>query len=170
MQHECVGVLTLWQCNDVNLEPLTQQHVAGTKRRCQAGAVAVVQEEHGGRVLPKQLGLRLGQRRSKRRDRAFYPGREKAHAVEVAFDQQHALVFANGVLGPVQSVQGRAFLERRRLGRIQILRLTGPDHSPAERDDATLRIVDRKHQSVAKARTRLPALLLHDEQSCLDLA
>src|SRR6185503_3321321 len=60
------------------------------------------------------------------------------------------------------AVELAAFLEQRRLRRVQVLRLSVSQHAPAEPDGRAARAEDRKHDAVAEAVVAL-ALVLDDQ-------
>src|SRR6185369_4807930 len=103
-----------------------------------------------------------------RRDDRLHAGVDETQRVEVALDDEHALVAPRRLSRPVQSVEQPALAEDRRLGRVQILRLSGPEQPSAEADDTAGDVVDREHEPPAKARARLDPFVRHDDEAGRD--
>src|SRR5450631_627460 len=74
----------------------------------------------------------------------------KAHHVHVTFDDHQSLEIASRLPCLVQSVELATLVKKRGFRRIQILRFALIDDAPAETDDASARVANRKHQSVAE--------------------
>jgi hypothetical protein len=78
-------------------------------------------------------------------------GKHQAEHVDLAFDEEHALLAADGVLGVVQVVEQSTLVKDRGLRRIEILWLAIPEHPAGKADGTAAQIVNREQQSATEA-------------------
>ncbi len=71
----------------------------------------------------------------------------KGDDVQIAFDDNHAVVLPNALFRVIQAIHGRALLKQRRLAGVEILRLLLVENPAAETDDFSTRVGDGKNQS-----------------------
>ena len=139
------------------------------------GGVAIEQEYDARREALQQLRLLLGERRAERRDDVLETARVQRDDVEVALDEDRGLLLADRMARLVDAEEHLALRVDRALGRVDVLgrrlalthvpqrrprrgsvvrrRRLGQlaERTPAERDDAALRVHHREHQSMTEA-------------------
>jgi len=92
----------------------------------------------------QQRGLFVGQACSQRSDNFFQPGQREPKDIELPLDENGPLRLAHPVFGEMQVVEQLTLVKDRRLGGVQVFRLSIAKDATAERDDARAQIVDRK--------------------------
>jgi hypothetical protein len=110
LRHERIGVVAFGKRDDADGRAGAKQLVAGTERRLESRAVAVVEEEHVLRVLANQRGLLLGERGAERRDDLDDSGDVQPNQVEVALATMSRSAFES-TASPSSIRTKRAFRE-----------------------------------------------------------
>ncbi len=103
-----------------------------------------------GRVALHELRLLGGEPGAERRHDLFDPGKGRTEHIEVPLDQDRTLRLTHRVLRDVQVVQQLPLVEDRRIGGIEILRLSVAEDPTPEGDHAAAQVVDREKQPAAE--------------------
>ena len=148
---ERVGILAGGHRGDTDPDAVAEQLVAGAEGGAEAGLVAVVEQDRGGREAAEQRGLVRGERSAERCHHVLDAGEDQPEHVEVALDQDDGLFLPDGALGLVQVVELAALVEDLVLGRVEILGLAGPQEPAAEAAGPAAQIVDREQQARPEA-------------------
>src|SRR5207244_6608067 len=85
-------------------------------------------------------------------------------AVDVALDDERAVLDADGFPRRVGGIQHVALRVERRLGRVEVFRLLVAESTPPEGDDAALEIADGEGQPPAEAIVDAGAALALDDE------
>ena len=123
--HEGVRIVAFGERHDTHRDAAPEKLVAGAEGGALPCLITVVDDECLFGVARDQLSLFGGQRRSEGRDDGVNAGCYEAHHVEVALDHYYALVAPDRKLGPVGPIQDASLGEDRRLGRVDVLDLSG---------------------------------------------
>src|SRR6266704_3620223 len=87
-----------------------------------------------------------------RRHNFFQPGQREPKDIELPLDENGPLRLAHPVFGEMQVVEQLTLVKDRRLGRVQVLRLSLAEDPPAKGDDAGTQIVNGKQESATESR------------------
>src|SRR5688572_17430762 len=113
---ERVGILTARQLNYVHVEAFAYEQLRAPLRRGLAGTVRVIAKDGLRGKAPQHLRLLRGERRAAGGYHREAAGLVDLGEVEIAFDDQCEVAFAEVALGEVQPVEGAALRVDRRLG------------------------------------------------------
>src|SRR3989441_127216 len=133
-------------------------------RRPLAGGVGVEKSHDLVAVAAQERQLRGRERRAERGHRLGEAVLVRHEAVDVALDEQRAVLRSHRLARDVGRVEEVALGVERRLGGVQVLRLVVAEGAAAEGHHARLEVADREQQAVAEAVVRAAAVLaLHGE-------
>ena len=169
---EIVGVLPFGQQREAQAlagREERQREIGGAECGLLSGAVTIEAEDRLVRHLPEQRELALGQRGAERRDGARKTRGDHGDDVDIAFDHDDRAAVMRGLSRGRVIVEIVALVEERRLRRIQVFcRNVLLQRAPAEGDDATAQIRDRKHHAIAEAIIGHGDVVAADQQAGLD--
>ena len=133
-------------------------------RRLLSRRIGVEERDDLVAVTLQQPELHRGERGAQRGHRLREAVLMRHQAIDVAFDDERAVLGADRFPCRVGGIQQVALRVERRLGRVQILRLLVTERATAEGDDAALQVADREHQPPAEAVVDAGTALTLDDQ------
>src|SRR5438046_8393249 len=83
----------------------------------------------------QERGLLVGQTGPERRDNFFQPSQRESQDIELSLDENGPLRLAHPAFGEMQVVEQLTLVKDRRLGRVQVLRLSLAEDPPAKGDE-----------------------------------
>ena len=153
--HEVIGIVPFGQAGELQALARPDQRqgqIDGAIGGAPPGGIAVEAERRLVRHLPQQDKLVGGERGTERRDRRLEAGSHHGDDVDIALDRDHRRTFVRGGARSRDIVERPAFVEERRLRRVEVLRLRVLfERTSAESDDASAHVGDRKHDAIAEA-------------------
>src|ERR1051326_5247991 len=121
------------------------------------------------RVLSDERRLLFRERRPHRCDDFRDAGEHQSNRIEISFDDDEPLRFADRLFRPIQSVEKLALGEDLGVGGVEIFGLALAENAAAKSNRMTGRIMDRKDRAIPKTRPWLGTILANDEQTRGDL-
>ena len=119
---DVVRVSSRRQADDAGGKAFREEMGQGPARRRAAGGIAVVADDDGGREAPELARLFRSERRAHGSDGLFDSRGDERQVVEVALDDDGAVVLSHRVAGVGEAVEEPLLLKDGRLGRVQVLR------------------------------------------------
>ena len=155
-----VGVLPRGERHDLHLEAVLQQDLEAPPRRRPARRVGVEVHHHAVGVSLQEPYVARREAGAERPDRLLDAGLVEGDDVHVPFHQDRVPFFAHRLAGEQDPVEVLALAERRRLRRVQVFRLSLPDHPAAEPDGLGGQVQDREDHPLAEPIVRPARLFL----------
>jgi hypothetical protein len=135
------------------------QHLRAFERGQVARGVGVEGEDYAAGDALEQFGMAVGEGRANRADHVALPGLMGHHNVHVSLDNDRVPGALYVRAGQVKAVEDGAFVEYRRLGRVEVLgHLPLVESAPAEAHRSAFAVADGEEEPVAEA-VVVPALI-----------